>query len=437
VCTGFSEADGDALRPAPALGAAFRAPWSPMHEGAEAGGGGGGSEAPAVKRGRGRPPRTASSAADAVEARKRRASLALAAAAERRSRWGLAQGGGGGEEDDDMSGAWGDDQECECFVCQEPGMLIVCDAPSCRKAYHKPCLGLTAWGDSFYCPRHRCAVCRTSEADLAKQQKREREREREGSAAATSAPSSETEGEAEAEGQEEAGKGRGGKGQGQRGAGAGGTGLLWKCAECPVAYCPEHLPPGINYGGGANGSSSGSRPASASTEEDGRSSTQQTQQQRQQRLCGHCRTPSPRVQLAAILERSWARLATNYLALPFMRPFLHGVSGGGNDDGNGNALLDLVGIALRIRGLCYATAEEYLADLRSLQEQGRRLAGAGEEGAPVREAMETLRGNGACGVVDWLIGWWVGWLVDCLRRASCVRCPWPSVSHDNFGTPKQ
>lgn len=28
------------------------------------------------------------------------------------------------------------DSEDSCFICKEPGMLITCDGPSCRKVRH-------------------------------------------------------------------------------------------------------------------------------------------------------------------------------------------------------------------------------------------------------------------------------------------------------------
>jgi len=170
---------------------------------------------------------------------------------------------------------------------------------------------------------------------------------------------------------------------------------IWKCGFCPVAYCPSHLPPGL-------------APAAAAAAAAGTRQKYVVDEDSNQ--CSHCEHPAPRIQLAALLERSWARLATNYLALPFMRPFLNGATRpkGEVEGGREEGLLDMVGIALRIRGGYYRTAEEYLDDLLTLREQAQTFIqaakekqeqqqqeGGKEEAAllPVLEALDTLRGN--------------------------------------------
>ncbi len=365
----------------------FRAPWSPL-PGATAGAESRHQHAHAHddadgRRGRGRP--RASDSAVSLETKQRRASLAVAAAAERRARWG---GGSMAESAAEWEG-WGgggnsssDDSEYECFICKEPGMLIQCDVPNCRKVYHKPCLGLSAWGDQFFCPRHRCAVCQISEADLAAKTKPQAAAappaEAEAPAASTSGASDNDDDEAEAGSTApvenkpapstttKKGKKKGANGAAEDAAKDGER--LWKCSCCSVAYCLSHLPAGL-------------APAGFKADDD---SAQ----------CFHCEFPSPRIQVATLLERSWARLATNYLALPFMRPFLHGVPRPAGE--KETELVDLVGIALRIRACHYRHTDEYLDDLGTLQAQAQRfLAAAGNKPAllPVQEGLQTLVGN--------------------------------------------
>ncbi|CAM9102940.1 unnamed protein product, partial [Phaeothamnion confervicola] len=93
---------------------------------------------------------------------------------------------------------------------------------------------------------------------------------------------------------------------------------LWKCAQCPVAYCPAHLPPTLSTAG--------------------RKARQVGSQ-----ICLHCRAPSPRVKIAEVLERTWSVIANNHLSLPFLRPFLPGV-----DDSMTSALAASVGAAAAV-----------------------------------------------------------------------------------------
>lgn len=363
------------------------------------------------------------SAAAASDMKKRREALAMMAAAEKRARWS-AWGGSFGEGfagreclGVGAGSSSSDDSEFECFICTEPGMLIQCDAPACRKVYHKPCLGFATWGDHFFCPRHRCAVCRISEADLdakAKQGMAGTAPVGEMKVAAlgngsltthTRGASDHNGGETtlapEAEKRSTAPEGstsssKTSKTKRDQCEPTGDERRLWKCGSCPLAYCPSHLPPAL-------------APMVAPVTMMGK----QKVSNEDSNQCINCKNPPPRIQLAVLLERSWARLATNYLALPFMRPFLNGAvrsksnrrSKAGGNDRDEDALLDVVGIAHRIRTGHYQTADEYLHDLDVLREQvfnfspteegGRSVGEADKDTSilPILEALDTLRGN--------------------------------------------
>lgn len=106
--------------------------------------------------------------------------------------------------------------------------------------------------------------------------------------------------------------------------------------------------------------------------------------------------------IAYFMFRSWSRLVSNYLALPFMRPFMNGVprpkSVYGDESKEGPSheiaepLIDLVTIIERVRDLKYEAVDEYLADLEVLLRQTIQLSGDKE--TTMLEAMETLLGNG-------------------------------------------
>ncbi|KAM3575374.1 hypothetical protein VYU27_002721 [Nannochloropsis oceanica] len=416
--------------------------------GAAAGGGGGEEGVEGARRGRGRPPRVSENAAAELEAKRRRASLTAAsaaaiaaataaAAAEKRATWGGWGMGGGSTGEADWEGRGGgggggrgsDDSEFECFICMEPGMLMQCDAPNCRKVYHKPCLGMLAGGDQFFCPRHRCAICRVSEAELAAKSGKSKgaisgskgrgvevsggdggEKNDRGGASDVDDDASTTAAGAAAtaavtDGKPNSSSKKTSTSNSSKRKLANGSGseamhpVLWKCGSCPVAYCPSHLPPGL-------------APTGRQKYVAGDDSNQ----------CSHCEHPAPRIQLAVLLERSWARLATNYLSLPFMRPFLNGAKRPSQKEGGREAAgwerpLDIVEIGSKIRAGHYGTADEYLEDLFTLREQTvaflqaakpaekaekaeqlqqqQRKTGGLVEGtyAPVLEALDTLRGN--------------------------------------------
>ncbi|CAN0117140.1 unnamed protein product, partial [Scytosiphon promiscuus] len=104
-----------------------------------------------------------------------------------------------------------------------------------------------------------------------------------------------------------AGGGRIGDGGGWRRGGGhgggkwGGSRRLWQCTWCCVAFCINHLPPQLATAGRK------ARVADANQ-------------------CVHCRSPSPRVKLALLLEGICSRLANHHLAIPFLRPFMPGIA---------------------------------------------------------------------------------------------------------------
>jgi len=96
--------------------------------------------------------------------------------------------------------------------------------------------------------------------------------------------------------------------------------------------------------------------------------------------------------------RSWSRLVSNYLALPFMRPFLNGVPRPNTSNCNETVeptpldLVDLVTIIEKIRGLRYESVEDYVGDLETILKQTIEMS-IGKDTAIV-EAVETLLSNG-------------------------------------------
>ena len=53
-----------------------------------------------------------------------------------------------------------DEEEDECFVCNDGGPLVCCDHQGCRKVYHAKCSGINHVPDGdFICQWHRCSVC--------------------------------------------------------------------------------------------------------------------------------------------------------------------------------------------------------------------------------------------------------------------------------------
>lgn len=178
------------------------------------------------------------------------------------------------------------------------------------------------------------------------------------------------------------------------------TTKLWRCSTCPVSYCPAHLPAGY---------SEAEQAPPPQTTKSGRVITNLLKPPKEHEdigpQCFHCRNPTPLVRLARIIERcvlpaqpihalvpypncfaltdpvppspplrSWARLACNYLSLPFMRPFLHGVPPPASL--RDTPRLDLVAIILKARALEYTAIDDYLADLRTLVSQVRGPAAA-------------------------------------------------------------
>ena len=97
-----------------------------------------------------------------------------------------------------------------------------------------------------------------------------------------------------------------------------------KCSQCTISFCTACLPGGL--------------PSAK---------------------CHHCSNPTPRAELATVLQKVWCKVANHYLAEPFMRPLLSlgaaPAAGGGVDD--------LVGILERIRSLEYVSAERFVQDL--------------------------------------------------------------------------
>ncbi|CAM9986040.1 unnamed protein product, partial [Ectocarpus sp. 8 AP-2014] len=97
------------------------------------------------------------------------------------------------------------------------------------------------------------------------------------------------------------------------GGGGGGAGSrrLWQCTWCSVAFCMKHLPPQLATAGRK------ARVADANQ-------------------CVHCRSPSPRVKLAILLEGMCSRIANHHLAIPFLRPFMPGIASSFGDDDDAN-----------------------------------------------------------------------------------------------------
>lgn len=65
-----------------------------------------------------------------------------------------------------------DTHEDICFICNDGGVLLMCDYPGCPKSYHQQCLrGFEGASDDdeeddekeWYCPWHTCAVCGANE----------------------------------------------------------------------------------------------------------------------------------------------------------------------------------------------------------------------------------------------------------------------------------
>jgi len=61
-----------------------------------------------------------------------------------------------------LRGVEDDGHDNFCFVCNDPGDIVLCDFPGCGRCYHGFCLFGTDTIDfngSFYCPWHCCAKC--------------------------------------------------------------------------------------------------------------------------------------------------------------------------------------------------------------------------------------------------------------------------------------
>ncbi|CAM9972915.1 unnamed protein product, partial [Laminaria digitata] len=211
-----------------------------------------------------------------------------------------------------------------CFICQEDvthwganagnGEALECSYDGCDRVFHVTCVahllqdaaaqtlgGCGAAPGTWECPLHRCARCGADEDG----------RQLGDCTGASSAVARRSSGGG---GDGDCGGGSGGSGGGggrRRGGGGGGGGggrgggqgaqRLWQCTWCSVAFCMKHLPPQLATAGRK------ARVADANQ-------------------CVHCRSPSPRVKLALLLERVCSRVANHHLAIPFLRPFMPGIA---------------------------------------------------------------------------------------------------------------
>ncbi|CAM9614315.1 unnamed protein product [Chrysoparadoxa australica] len=141
---------------------------------------------------------------------------------------------------------------------------------------------------------------------------------------------------------------------------------LWMCVSCPQSFCESHLANGI-----------------------GNSYTPMRQATIQGQQCRTCQAPSPRLRLAKILEGIWLKLVNSRLALPFLHPYLAGVTDGDADgattDGATAKGLDMAEILLRIRKGEYQHVEHFRKDVLQIAEQARVI-----RNEVVQEAAETL-----------------------------------------------
>lgn len=109
---------------------------------------------------------------------------------------------------------------------------------------------------------------------------------------------------------------------------------LRKCSQCTISCCSKHTPPGEQ---GCTGDY----------------------------LCPYCRDPSASARLGRILQEAWAKMATHYLALPFMRPLLSEEAAMDATSEGGHAK-DLIGILEKIRRMEYRSSSAFQRDMEHI-----------------------------------------------------------------------
>ncbi|CAN0441652.1 unnamed protein product, partial [Discosporangium mesarthrocarpum] len=124
----------------------------------------------------------------------------------------------------------------------------------------------------------------------------------------------------------------------------------WQCSECTVSFCKIHLPHQLATAGRK------ARVAGANS-------------------CMHCRSPSPMVKLALVLEVMCSRVLNNHQAVPFLRPFLPGIATT-EEGAPAGAVTDMLGLLEKTRRLGYSSSAQLQADMESLRDRCRRTMAA-------------------------------------------------------------